>query len=215
MADRQTIYHLRHDIYARELGQHGTNSNEQLSDALDPHNIYLVAHVNDEIAGFISVTPPAAPHFSIDKYFTREELPFGVDAGTFEVRLLTVLKGFRGTELAMLLMYAAFRWVEAHGGTHIAAIGRREVLEIYLKSGLRQVGRSIKWDRSTTNCFTPQSQRFDVLWNGSRGRSLVCNRASCGTSASSSTNPQVAFTAVHSSRRSARISITLKVAMRS
>jgi histidinol-phosphate/aromatic aminotransferase/cobyric acid decarboxylase-like protein len=40
-------------------------------------------------------------------------------------------------------MYAALRWVEAHGGTHIAAIGRREVLELYLKAGLHAMGRRV------------------------------------------------------------------------
>jgi hypothetical protein len=41
-------------------------------------------------------------------------------------------------------MYAALRWVEAHGGEHILAIGRREVLDLYLKAGLRSVERSIR-----------------------------------------------------------------------
>src|SRR5215468_8249102 len=37
-------------------------------------------------------------------------------------------------------MYAAFRWVEAHGGTRVVAIGRREVVDMYLRSGLERVG---------------------------------------------------------------------------
>jgi histidinol-phosphate/aromatic aminotransferase/cobyric acid decarboxylase-like protein len=46
--------------------------------------------------------------------------------------------------LATLLMYAALRWVEAHGGSHIAAIGRREILDLYLKTGLRPVGINVQ-----------------------------------------------------------------------
>src|SRR5439155_7199861 len=93
-----------------------------------------------EIAGFISITPPTAERYSIDKYARREQLPFPVDAGLFEVRLLTVTRPDRGSELAILLIYAALRWVEAHGGTHIAAIGRREILDLYVKIGLRPIG---------------------------------------------------------------------------
>jgi histidinol-phosphate/aromatic aminotransferase/cobyric acid decarboxylase-like protein/GNAT superfamily N-acetyltransferase len=143
-ADREEIYRLRHEIYAHELGQCATNGNGRLTDALDAWNIYLVAKVGREIAGFISITPPGNPSYSIDKYFTRESLPFPVDQQLSEIRLLTVLKPHRGRELAALLMYAALRWVEAHGGEHIVAIGRREILDLYLKAGMESVGRSVQ-----------------------------------------------------------------------
>src|SRR5436305_385557 len=139
-ADRERIYQLRHDVYASELGQHHVNDAGSLRDGLDNQNIYLVARTGDEIAGFVSVTPPTARSYSIDKYARREELPFAVDGGLYEVRLLTVTRSHRGRELALLLIYAALRWVEAHGGTHIAAIGRQEVLDLYMKVGLQPIG---------------------------------------------------------------------------
>ncbi len=158
--DRETIYRWRHDIYARELGQHATNPSECLMDGLDDANIYLVARVegdssdtdantsptvpSDRIAGFVSITPPEQGTYSIDKYFRRADLPFHVDRQTFEIRLLTVLKPHRGGEIASLLMYGALRWVEAHGGKQIVAIGRREVAGMYQRSGLRFTGRSVQ-----------------------------------------------------------------------
>src|SRR5213593_3810787 len=57
-ADRQVIYRLRHEVYARELGQHAANLSGSLRDALDDWNIYLVAKISGQIAGFISLTPP-------------------------------------------------------------------------------------------------------------------------------------------------------------
>ena len=143
-ADRGLIYRIRHEVYARELGQHRVNGAGRLTDALDPYNLYLVARVGGELAGFISLTPPGSPSLSIDKYFGRERLPFPVDEGLYEVRLLTVTGPHRGRELATLLMYAAFRWVESHGGTYLAAIGRREVLDLYLKPGLQPAGCSVQ-----------------------------------------------------------------------
>ncbi len=144
-ADRDRVTRLRHEVYARELGQHAVNPAARLRDALDDYNVLLVARAGGtggDIAGFISITPPGRGPFSIDKYFARSALPFAFDSKLYEVRILTVLKPHRGRELATLLMFAALRWVESHGGTRIVAIGRREIVDLYLRVGLRAVGLS-------------------------------------------------------------------------
>ena len=141
--DREIISGLRHEIYARELRQHLPNADGKLSDALDVFNIFIVALFDDEIAGFVSVTPPASGGYSIDKYLLRAEFPELLVEKLYEVRLLTVLNPHRGRELAFLLMYAAFRWVESHGGERFVAIGRREVVDMYLRIGLEPLGREI------------------------------------------------------------------------
>ncbi len=142
--DREVIYRLRHEVYAGELGQHQVNETQALRDRLDDFNVYIVASIGEEIAGFMSITPPGPGGYSIDKYLKREQLPFPWDEHLYEVRLLTVVKACRGRELAMLLMYAAFRWIESHGGTRVTAIGRREILDLYLKVGLESVGLSVQ-----------------------------------------------------------------------
>lgn len=139
-ADREEIYRLRHKVYAEELGQHAVRDAKALQDALDERNVYLVAKEDSRIVGFISLTPPGGASYSIDKYFARTELPIAVNAGTWEVRLLTVVSEHRRRELAGLLMYAALRWVEAHEGQTIVAIGRQEILGMYVRSGLNQTG---------------------------------------------------------------------------
>ncbi len=138
--DRRRVYQARHEIYGRELGQHPANDLGELRDPLDTFNVFLVARVGGELAGFISITPPTDSGYSIDKYFGRESLPFTFDEHLYEVRLLTVLPAYRGRELATLLMYAAFRWIESHGGTRVAAIGREELLELYERCGLERTG---------------------------------------------------------------------------
>jgi len=124
--DREIIYRFRHEVYAREILQHPANLEGRLRDSLDDFNAYIVATVAGQIVGFISITPPGQPAYSIDKYLRREQLPFSFDDQLYEVRLLTVTKSHRGREIATLLMYAALRWVEARGGTRIIAMGRRE-----------------------------------------------------------------------------------------
>lgn len=152
-ADRQAIYRLRHQVYGIELRQHHPSPAARIRDVLDDRNIYLVAAVGGEIAGFISLTPPGGA-YSLDKYLARASLPFEFDHGLFEIRLLTVLKPHRGRELATLLMYGAFRWVEARGGTRVAAIGRREVVEMYLRCGLEPVGISVQSGAVTFDVLT-------------------------------------------------------------
>jgi histidinol-phosphate/aromatic aminotransferase/cobyric acid decarboxylase-like protein/GNAT superfamily N-acetyltransferase len=168
--DREAIHRIRHEVYACELGQHHVNAGGRLRDALDDWNYYLVAKLGGEIGGFISITPPGRPSYSIDKYFVREALPFGIDNKLYEVRLLTVLKPHRGRELATLLMYAALRWVEAHGGERVVAIGRREVLDLYLKAGLEPTGQSaqsgaVTYDllHATTAALRERLQDFSGL----------------------------------------------------
>jgi len=142
--DRNTIYRLRHEVYARELGQHEENSERRLQDSLDKFNTYITASVDGEIVGFISITPPCHRSYSVDKYISRDELPFLIDNTLYEIRILTVVKAHRGRQIAAALMYAALRWVESHGGKRIVAIGRLEVLNIYRKAGLRTLNRQIQ-----------------------------------------------------------------------
>jgi histidinol-phosphate/aromatic aminotransferase/cobyric acid decarboxylase-like protein/GNAT superfamily N-acetyltransferase len=143
-ADREVIYRLRHEVYAQELGQHAINAQRRLTDALDNFNTYFVGEVNGEIAGFISVTPPGGPGYSIDKYFRRDDLPLSFDDGLYELRLLTVVSSHRQGPLAGILMREAYQWVRDHGGRWIVAIGRREVVDLYRHVGLKTLGRSVQ-----------------------------------------------------------------------
>ncbi len=139
-ADRQSIYSIRHAIYAKELHQHPTNLSGQLRDKLDEVNQYIVAKVADELVGFVSITPPAAPTYSVDKYVGRSAIPYPFDDYLYEVRLLTVVDNYRSSHAALGLMVAAFRWVQAHGGRAIVAIGRTNLMPMYQKAGLRSLG---------------------------------------------------------------------------
>jgi histidinol-phosphate/aromatic aminotransferase/cobyric acid decarboxylase-like protein len=141
-ADREWIYRVRHDVYAAELGQHPTNDAESLTDDLDRGNTYLVAAIDSRPVGFVSVTPPWLGRYSIDKYVGRDEFTPLADR-PFEVRVLTVDARWRGTPAAPLLMWAALRWIASRGGRDIVAMGRTELLRMYLASGLKPAGRSV------------------------------------------------------------------------
>src|SRR5881394_3211517 len=152
--DRDEIYRLRHEVYARELGQHALNNIGALHDPLDEFNIYIVASLNGALAGFVSITPPGFGSYSIDKYLCRENFPELACDQLYEVRLLTVTNRSRRREAAGLLMYAALRWIESQNGQRIVAIGRREVLDLYLHVGLEKLGHQIRSGAVTYELLT-------------------------------------------------------------
>jgi histidinol-phosphate/aromatic aminotransferase/cobyric acid decarboxylase-like protein/GNAT superfamily N-acetyltransferase len=135
---------MRHAVYAAELGQHHERPDGRLTDALDSFNHYIVASVGDSVVGFVSITPPGFGSYSIDKYVSRDALPFAVDDGLFEIRILTVDPAFRGTRTAGLLMYAALRWIEDHGATRVVIIGRSEVASLYERVGMHRLGCTVQ-----------------------------------------------------------------------
>ncbi|HTV09049.1 MAG TPA: aminotransferase class I/II-fold pyridoxal phosphate-dependent enzyme [Candidatus Aquilonibacter sp.] len=139
---RPAIYRLRHEVYARELGQHAVRDEGILSDTLDAANIYITAEIAGKLAGFISITPPSAGRFSIETYIERSALP--IDATTYELRILTVDPSHRNSRIMWYLVYAAFRWVEEQGGTRILALGRKEVLDLYLALGAELLGKQVR-----------------------------------------------------------------------
>ena len=141
--DRDKIYSLRHDVYASELHQHPENKSKFIKDKLDEYNTYIIAKLNGKIVGFVSVTPPEKNVYSIDKYFDRADLPFTVDNDLYEIRILTVVEGYRGKPIALALMWGAFRWIQSNGGKNIVAIGRTEFLSMYTKLGFKAMGQQV------------------------------------------------------------------------
>lgn len=156
--DRERIYTVRHQVFAIELGQHAENEAGRLTDNLDAVNAYLVAKVADEIVGFVSITPPNVLGYSIDKYFSREELPLVYDQGLYEVRLLTVTQTWRNSRVAAILLYGALRYIESLNGRTIVGIGRLEVLNMYQHVGFRSLGRQVRSGRVTYELISAKTR---------------------------------------------------------
>ncbi|GHH51593.1 histidinol-phosphate aminotransferase family protein [Streptomyces candidus] len=142
--DLDWIHELRHRVYAGELGQHAPQPGGRLHDALDGDNVYLVAAHGRNRVGFVSLTPPWLGRYGLDKYLTRDQLPMLDEGGVFEVRILTVEPRARSGAAAALLMYAALRWIASRGGRRVVAMGRTELLGMYMAAGLRPVGRTVR-----------------------------------------------------------------------
>jgi hypothetical protein len=64
LSDRPAIYAMRHEVYAKELGQHKTADSQTLSDSLDAFNEYITAKIDGQLVGFNSITPPGFGRYS-------------------------------------------------------------------------------------------------------------------------------------------------------
>ena len=70
----ESIYRLRHDVYATELGQHESRSDESLPDTGDVASVYIAASLDGKLAGFVGITRPNSPQYSVDKFLSREDI---------------------------------------------------------------------------------------------------------------------------------------------
>jgi GNAT superfamily N-acetyltransferase len=117
-----------------------------LAPVLDQQSVYLIATRPRQVLGFIGITPPTCPRYALETYLSRDQIPIAFDAHVYELRLLTVARAYQRTRLAALLMYGAFRWVEAHGGTRIIAVSRGDKLTLFQHVGLQPVGPPLRTD---------------------------------------------------------------------
>jgi len=152
--DMRVIFKIRHDVYASELKQHPENSKKLLTDDLDLVNHYIVAKHHSHVIGFVSITSPNSGKYSVDKYFSRSAVPYPFDDKMYEIRLLTVVKENRNNYLAIALMFAAFRWVQSHGGKYIVAICRSDLVAMYCKAGLQLLNVSAQSGKLTYTLST-------------------------------------------------------------
>ncbi len=141
---RIEIDRIRHDIYAKELGQFDARPDGVLTDRAEVKSIYITAVENEALVGFVGITPPTSPRYSADHYLSRSDIPVQFDERLYEIRALTVIDPARGSLVAPALMYAAFRWIQAQGGEQLMAIGHRKVVDMYQRIGMKRVGRQFQ-----------------------------------------------------------------------
>ncbi|MDD3276058.1 MAG: aminotransferase class I/II-fold pyridoxal phosphate-dependent enzyme [Kiritimatiellales bacterium] len=140
-AHRNDIDRIRHDVYAAELGQFTHSPDGLLRDRPEVESVYITAVHDGKLVGFVGITPPASPRYSVDHYLSRGNVPVQFDQHLYEIRALTVIDPARGSLAAPALMYAAFRWVQSRGGQQLMAIGHQKVVDMYLRAGMQKAGR--------------------------------------------------------------------------
>ena len=138
------INRIRHEVYATELGQFEPNSKKTIHDRPEVDSTYIIAYNRGMLVGFVAITPPSSPSFSMDKYIERSASSLQCNGQLYEVRALTIVDSARGSRTAPALMYAAFRWIQDQGGTQLAAIGHQKVRDMYIRLGMQPEGKTFR-----------------------------------------------------------------------
>jgi len=106
----------------------------------------------------------------IGQTFVRHKHNFTIEAKVIaphiaykSIRILSVIKEHRNSSLANLLMYAAMRWIEAHGGKNIVAICRSSLIEMYVKAGLVPLNRTVKAGNVTYELSIASIEHLNAL----------------------------------------------------
>ncbi len=144
IADKEAVFKLRHDVYAVELGQFNVSADGKVPDGAQVESEYIVAKIGKKIVGFVGVTPPSSPQYSLEKYVMRGQVPLEFDESLYEIRALTVRAGFRGYFISNCLMYAAFQLIRKYGGINVVSIGHENVLNMYTRLGFVKTDLNFK-----------------------------------------------------------------------
>jgi predicted GNAT family N-acyltransferase len=142
--DWEAIAQLNHDTFALELGQHEPNETGRKTDRLHDTNVYLVAYVQDELAGMLSITLPSTAPFS-----TLKRLPFVSDDirhnlhKTAEIRLLAVKPTHRGQRVFNHLMVAAIQTCHQHGIDRVLISAIENRVSMYGRMGFQPIGEPV------------------------------------------------------------------------
>jgi histidinol-phosphate/aromatic aminotransferase/cobyric acid decarboxylase-like protein len=170
--DRVAISRLRHDVYATELRQYPVNDRGRLDDPADSANAYIVAETGSSIIGFVSVTPPWAPRFFLERYYDPDTVAALRARAPYEVRALTVHPRHRRGRTAAAIMYAALRWVIGQGGRHAVVMGRTEMRSMYQRVGLRPLGHRVTAGATTYELMTTDAPGAEAAFERTYRRIL-------------------------------------------
>lgn len=142
--DRDAIAKLIYETYALELGQYTPNESERLTDRLHDTNLYILAYMQDELVGMLSMTLPSTASFS-----TLKRLPFvpkDIEDNlhkTAEIRLLAVKPAYRGEGVFDHLMKAAIMNCYQQGVERVLISAIENRVPLYQFMGFKPIGKPV------------------------------------------------------------------------
>ncbi len=143
--DTDAIAALIHDTYALELGQYNANEEGRITDRLHDTNLYLVAYVDTELAGMLSITLPSAAGFSTLKRLPSvpEDMQNNLHK-TAEIRLLAIKPSYRGQGIFDQLMQAAIITCYTQGIERVLISAITNRVSLYEFMGFKTIGEPVE-----------------------------------------------------------------------
>jgi predicted GNAT family N-acyltransferase len=142
--DWEAIAQLNYDTFALELGQHEANEAERQTDRLHDTNVYIVAIMQDELAGMLSITlPSTAPFSTLQRVpFISEDIRSNLHK-TAEIRLLAVKPTHRGQGVFNHLMVAAIQTCYQHNIDRVLISAIENRVSLYGYMGFQAIGEPV------------------------------------------------------------------------
>ena len=138
--DRTLINKIRYSIYCKELKQYPTNKFQSITNNYDKYNNFIVAKSENEILGFICITPQNPLGLSLERHLKSNGYNFKGSSKAFELRLFTIIKKSRGSVIGFSLLIASRLLIERQGGNTILALGKDSLLHFYEKFYFKSTG---------------------------------------------------------------------------
>lgn len=137
-AELDDVARLRHEVYARELGQFEVRADGRLPESTAWNRVLIGAFDGGALVGYVGVTMPGG-EYSLETYGLHK--PRG-DA--YEIRALCVSRAHRRRGVAKALIHAALRFVDASGGSEVVGMARQHLVAAYAAHGMEQTGECVE-----------------------------------------------------------------------
>ncbi len=135
------IFRLNHVIFADEIPQHEKRVDGLLQDAFHQNNTYVVALLENELAGMVCFNPTRP--FSLDKKMTDLDAFLPAHKSLVEIRLFAVKKELRKQGIAIsMLQFLIPELIKSGYDLGVISASLKE-LELYNNIGARSFGQLV------------------------------------------------------------------------
>jgi GNAT superfamily N-acetyltransferase len=149
---------LNHRIFAGEVGQHEPNPDGVLVDRFEGQSQYVIAIVEDEVAGMVAVHDQ--PPFSIEQRLADPAVLEAWPAPRLEVRLLAIDPAHRNRMVLAGLLGRVIEYAQAAGYATLLISGIAGRVEMYRRLGFVDLGPPVP---SGAAAFVPMALRVAEL----------------------------------------------------
>ena len=141
--DKAKISEMIHEIYAKELGQYNVNSENSIIDKYDETNNYIVAYLQDELVGMVSITRPNDAKISTLNRVPKDNPIHKSIDDIAEVRLLSIKKTYRKKGLYKLIIFKIMQFCDLHNIDRILISAIENKVDVYALMGFKIISDPI------------------------------------------------------------------------
>lgn len=140
--DLDIVRRMNNDVFALEIGQHEPAPDGRLVDGLESRSTFLLAFDSEQPAAMVSFH--SQPPYSVEGKLADPLVLGALPGPIFEIRLLAVDPGHRGTPVLTLLLVRLFDILRGQGARTVVISGIAARASMYLTMGFRPLGPAVR-----------------------------------------------------------------------